>query len=57
MDSFESISHWIEFADKNAPPNAIKILIGNKSDQEKDRAVDTRCGKVPFKTFTLKCSI
>jgi len=48
MDSFESISHWIEFADKNGPPNVVRILLGNKCDQETDRVVDKRCGKVNY---------
>jgi GTPase SAR1 family protein len=46
MDSFEAVSNWMEFASKNAPQNVVKVLCGNKSDQEKNRIVDYRCGKV-----------
>lgn len=42
----ESISQWMDFADKNAPENCVKILVGNKCDQESSRIVDYRCGKV-----------
>lgn len=55
MDSFESISNWIDFANDNGPPNAIKILVGNKCDQVKTRMVDTRCGKVNKNYIDCRC--
>lgn len=46
LDSFHSVASWVNFANKNGPTESIKILVGNKSDQESVRTVDPRCGKV-----------
>ncbi|ODM97500.1 GTP-binding protein YPT1 [Orchesella cincta] len=46
LDSFHSVASWVNFANKNGPSESIKILVGNKSDQEAYRSVDPRCGKM-----------
>ena len=40
-DSFSRIGQWVEDAMKLSPPTSIKVLIGNKTDLESNRAVST----------------
>ena len=45
--SFESLQrYWIPFANDFAPRDAVRVLIGSKSDQPELRAVPTILGKV-----------
>ena len=38
-ESFMNIVDWMKQIDENAPKNICKILVGNKSDLEKDRQI------------------
>lgn len=44
-DSFNNLNSWLIEIEKNASKNVYKILIGNKSDLEKDRKVTYEQGK------------
>lgn len=40
--SFDNIEHWIEEIGKNAPPDCVMMLAGNKSDLKEGRAVSVQ---------------
>ncbi|XP_068715088.1 ras-related protein Rab-43-like isoform X1 [Montipora capricornis] len=39
VDSFKNVSRWTEDVKKYAPPNVLKLLVGNKTDIEESREV------------------
>lgn len=41
QDSFDTCDFWLKDVEKHAPPNAIKVLCGLKSDLSSMREVDT----------------
>jgi len=41
IDSFDQIEHWMKQINENAQLNISKVLVGNKSDKEKERQVKT----------------
>ena len=45
LESFQNLNSWLIQIEKYAPKNALKILIGNKNDLEKDRKVTFEQGK------------
>ncbi len=42
--SFSNLQDWIKEVDENGNPNIVKILVGNKTDQESKRKVSTEQG-------------
>ena len=44
-DSFKNLENWLQEIEKNANPNVLKILIGNKNDLEEDREIKTEEGQ------------
>ncbi len=50
---FKNIRNWIKEAEQNAPSNAIKVLVGNKSDRE-DRKVSHDEGAELAKEFNMQ---
>lgn len=50
IESFNSVSKWLEEVDKHAPPNAVKMIVGNKCDLKEQRRVDLNEAKVTFLT-------
>ena len=46
--TFDHIEDWIKFANDFGPSDAVRVLIGNKLDQEDLRMIPTRRGKVGF---------
>ena len=45
LESFQNLGSWLIEIEKNASKNVYKILVGNKSDLEKDRKVTFEQGK------------
>jgi len=45
LESFQNLNSWLIEIEKNASKNVYKILVGNKSDLEKDRKVTFEQGK------------
>jgi len=43
--TFNHVQDWIKFAKDHGPENAVRVLIGNKCDQEDIRMVTTRRGR------------
>ena len=39
--SFEALNDWVKKIDENAHPNAVRALVGNKTDKGEDREVTT----------------
>jgi len=44
-NSFENIRNWIRNIEQHAAENVNKLLIGNKSDMESEKAVETKRGE------------
>jgi len=44
-ESFEAIEWWWEFAETYGPKNTVKILVGNKTDLEKERIIKSSDGE------------
>ncbi|XP_036406544.1 ras-related protein Rab-15-like [Megalops cyprinoides] len=51
--SFQHIMKWVSDVDEYAPDKVQKILIGNKSDEEQKRQVDTEQGDKLAKTYGM----
>ena len=51
--TYSSISKWLEEVDKHAPSNAIKMVIGNKSDLKTERKVDSNEAQVKKKKNSI----
>ena len=45
LESFQNLNSWLIEIEKNASKNVYKILVGNKSDMDKDRKVTFEQGK------------
>ena len=45
LESFQNLNSWLIEIEKNASKNVYKILVGNKSDMDKDRKVTYEQGK------------
>eukprot|EP01102_Stenamoeba_stenopodia_P004393 TRINITY_DN14701_c0_g1_i1.p1 TRINITY_DN14701_c0_g1~~TRINITY_DN14701_c0_g1_i1.p1 ORF type:complete len:222 (-),score=53.64 TRINITY_DN14701_c0_g1_i1:73-738(-) len=52
--SFENINHWLKNVRENAPPSAIKILVGNKSDLNDQREVSFANGEALAREAGIK---
>ena len=53
--SFDTINYWMKSLDENAPKNVVRILVGNKCDQDEIKVISTETGqeladkyKIPF---------
>ncbi|CAG9466549.1 unnamed protein product [Pedinophyceae sp. YPF-701] len=51
--SFENIRHWVKNIEQHAAGNVDRILVGNKSDGEADRAVSTARGQALADEFGI----
>ena len=43
--SFKNVTNWVECINKFAKSNVLRILVGNKTDLEKERVITTEQGK------------
>ncbi|XP_026822615.1 ras-related protein Rab-13-like [Rhopalosiphum maidis] len=62
LDSFDHLTYWLKNIQENASPDVIKVLAGNKCDNETVRAVDkadgekiAECYDMPF--FEVSCKM
>jgi Ras-related protein Rab-1A len=54
LESFQNLGSWLIEIEKNASKNVYKILVGNKSDLEKDRKVTFEQGKEFANQYGMK---
>ena len=52
-ETFENVHNWLRQIDQNAGPNVIRVLIGNKCDDEEMRQVSTQRGADMAKEFGI----
>ena len=52
-ETFENVHNWLRQIDQNAGPNVVKVLIGNKCDNEDERQVSKQRGEDMAKEFGL----
>ena len=52
--SFTAIRNWVKNVESNAAADVNRILVGNKSDMEKQRVVSTERGQALADEFGLK---
>lgn len=62
--SFENVKRWLREADDKAPEDACRLLVGNKSDLDAQRQVDTQTAKefadslcIPFVETSAKTGV
>lgn len=53
-ESFKNLGNWLIEIEKNASPEILKILIGNKSDLEEQRTVSKKEGEDFANSYALK---
>ena len=54
LESFQNLNSWLIEIEKNASKNVYKILVGNKSDLEKDRKVTFEQGREFANQYGMK---
>lgn len=51
QDTFNNVKQWLQEIDRYASESVNKLLVGNKSDLQSKRAVETSVAKVNLKPF------
>jgi len=53
-NSFDNIKKWLDDVERNASPNIVKLLVGNKADLEHKRVVDFASAKAVAERLNIE---
>jgi len=53
-ETFDNVAGWISEISNSAPSNVKKIIVGNKSDLDKERQVPIKSGEALAKHYNFK---